>query len=205
MSDDPEELQNQLLDLARSMGELVATDEPGKPVTREQLEEGLRFVHLVLAHVRDQLSTLNVGHETLIKALADRDAIDQELIESHRELPVLRERKRRADQPDLRLAPADDKYEVPEVEIDCIERLPLCKARCCTLDHELSEQDLDERVVRWDYGRPYVIAKNKAGMCVHNRQGQCTVYGARPASCRRYDCRDDRRIWLDFDNRIPAP
>jgi hypothetical protein len=23
--------------------------------------------------------------------------------------------------------------------------------------------------------------------------------------CRGYDCREDRRIWLDFEKRIPAP
>jgi hypothetical protein len=23
--------------------------------------------------------------------------------------------------------------------------------------------------------------------------------------CRSYDCRTDKRIWIDFENRIPAP
>jgi hypothetical protein len=23
--------------------------------------------------------------------------------------------------------------------------------------------------------------------------------------CRRFDCRDDARIWQDFDNKIPTP
>jgi hypothetical protein len=34
---------------------------------------------------------------------------------------------------------------------------------------------------------------------------RCTVYDARPIPCRGFDCRGDRRIWLDFDGRVPNP
>jgi Fe-S-cluster containining protein len=35
--------------------------------------------------------------------------------------------------------------------------------------------------------------------------GRCLVYENRPATCRVFDCRDDKRIWTDFEKRIPAP
>jgi Fe-S-cluster containining protein len=72
----------------------------------------------------------------------------------------------------------------------------------------LSTQDLDEGVIRWDYGRPYRIRKRASdGSCVHDDPAShgCTVHAQRPRICRTYDCRDDPRIWADFDNRILAP
>ena len=35
--------------------------------------------------------------------------------------------------------------------------------------------------------------------------GACTAYDYRPSTCRTYDCREDRRVWIDFEARIPAP
>ena len=68
----------------------------------------------------------------------------------------------------------------------------------------LSQQDLDEGIVRWDADEPYLIA-HAGGVCVHldEREG-CMVYEARPRPCRVYDCRQDRRIWKDFERRILA-
>jgi Fe-S-cluster containining protein len=100
-----------------------------------------------------------------------------------------------------------DKYRVPKEElpeIDCAALVHLCKARCCTFRFALSHQDLDEGVVRWDEGEPYVIAQEK-GRCVHlDARGGCTVYAQRPRPCRVFDCRDDLRIWKDFEKRLPA-
>jgi hypothetical protein len=72
----------------------------------------------------------------------------------------------------------------------------------------LSTTDLDEGVIRWDYGQPYMIRQRASdGYCVHNDPASrgCTVHAQRPATCRRYDCRNDTRVWLDFEARIPAP
>jgi hypothetical protein len=30
------------------------------------------------------------------------------------------------------------------------------------------------------------------------------VHGQRPEACRVYDCRNDKRIWKDFEKRILA-
>jgi hypothetical protein len=84
----------------------------------------------------------------------------------------------------------------------------VCKARCCTLAFALSSADLDEGVIRWDYGQPYQIRQRASdGYCVHNDPDShgCTVHAQRPAVCRRYDCRDDPRIWADYERRILAP
>ena len=30
----------------------------------------------------------------------------------------------------------------------------------------------------------------------------CTIWQYRPVPCRGFDCRNDQRIWLDFENRM---
>jgi Fe-S-cluster containining protein len=100
------------------------------------------------------------------------------------------------------------KYEATSPDVPCAELLPLCKARCCTLSFSLSTEDLDEGVIRWDYGQPYLIRQRASdGYCVHNDPDDrgCTVHRFRPRVCRSYDCRKDTRIWQDFEQRIPAP
>lgn len=101
-----------------------------------------------------------------------------------------------------------DKYQVPPLPDGgppCLELLPICQARCCSLDVPLSTQDLDEGVIRWDRGAPYLI-QHRDGRCVHQTsEHACACYEHRPAPCREYDCREDRRIWIDYDKRIPTP
>lgn len=176
-------------------------------LTRQGLEAGLRFIHGALGHARAQLSDVTASHEALLMFLAKQGVLDAEAFAAHREAAVTRELKRRSEQPDLHLEATPDKYTMDDaVDLDCLALLPLCKARCCRFHYALSEQDLDEGVLQWNYGQPYLLAQTTEGRCVHHGpDGRCQVFGARPAGCRRYDCRGDRRIWLDFDNRIPAP
>lgn len=100
-----------------------------------------------------------------------------------------------------------DKYEVDGPRINCAERIHLCKAACCRLSFYLSKQDLRENVVRWDVTRPYHIAQREDGWCVHCDPAtkRCGVHAERPLVCRGYDCRQDTRIWQDFENGIPNP
>ncbi len=99
------------------------------------------------------------------------------------------------------------KYEVESSSPPCDELLHLCKARCCTFHFELSTVDLDEGVIRWNYSQPYLIRQASDGYCVHNdpESRGCTVHAQRPRVCRVYDCRGDSRIWIDYEQRIPAP
>jgi Fe-S-cluster containining protein len=102
----------------------------------------------------------------------------------------------------------DSKYATASPPIPCAELIPLCQARCCRLSFALSTEDLDEGVIRWDYGQPYLIRQRASdGYCVHNDpDGRgCTVHGYRPRVCRSYDCRSDPRVWIDYAQRIAAP
>lgn len=89
----------------------------------------------------------------------------------------------------------------PDFEIDCENRLDRCKAACCRLAFPLSQQDLDEGVVRFDPSAPYVIAQDETRTCVHldSEHYRCNIYCARPLPCRAFDCRHDPRIWIDFE------
>jgi hypothetical protein len=104
--------------------------------------------------------------------------------------------------------PEIDKYQFPGAPpIDCENRIPLCKAACCRLRVALSRQDLEEGVVKWDLAHPYLIARGSDGYCSHLQGGscQCGIYEKRPVPCRGYDCRKDKRIWSDFENRVVSP
>jgi Fe-S-cluster containining protein len=58
-----------------------------------------------------------------------------------------------------------------------------------------------------DLGRPYLIAQGADGYCRHLDRCtcRCTVREHRPLPCRGYDCRNDKRVWLDFEKRIVNP
>ncbi len=101
-----------------------------------------------------------------------------------------------------------DKYTFKdEVKIDCASRLHLCRAACCRLNLALSKQDIEEGILKWDFGDPYMIAKDAEGYCRHldRTTSRCTVWQHRPIPCRGYDCRKDKRIWLDFEKEIINP
>jgi Fe-S-cluster containining protein len=101
-----------------------------------------------------------------------------------------------------------DKYAYEgAVQIDCDQRIPLCRGACCRLRFALTVQDLEEGSVKWELGRPYMIRHDADGYCHHleRETNQCGIYDKRPIVCRSYDCRKDKRIWADFENRIVSP
>ncbi len=103
--------------------------------------------------------------------------------------------------------PEYDKYTFEhETHVDCQSRLHVCKAICCKFPFALSKQDIDEGIIRWDFGQPYMIAHEKDGYCVHlDRETlHCTVREHRPVPCRGFDCHDNERweIWKDFEKMI---
>jgi hypothetical protein len=74
------------------------------------------------------------------------------------------------------------------------------------LTFPLSIQDIEEGVVRWDYQYPYLNVRKPDGFCIHRgAKHECSVYQQRPVACRGYDCRSDRRIWLDFEKGVLSP
>lgn len=112
-----------------------------------------------------------------------------------------------AARPRVRLAVVRDKHAIVGPEIDCAAHLHLCHARCCSFRVELDPVEVREGRLGWDLEEPYLLARGGDGYCTHLRGdgGGCDCYVDRPATCRTYDCREDRRVWIDYQARIPAP
>lgn len=100
-----------------------------------------------------------------------------------------------------------DKYD-PQVEtkIDCEKRIHICRGACCALTYPLALQDIQEGI-RWSLGNPFLNARGDDSYCVHwdKKTSRCSIYKQRPLVCRQYDCRNDSRIWLDFEKMTINP
>jgi Fe-S-cluster containining protein len=185
--------------------------QPGAPNgetedTRLLLERGLRFGHVLASVDRAVSHEAVVAIQALAQVLIDKGFVEPDEFNAARS--QAREELEKVVQPRVRLGRSEDKYAAGVgVEIDCAARIHLCHARCCTFNFYLTEQDLDEGVARWDYGNPYWIRRRADGYCTHcdPTSRACAIHAERPYICRLYDCRTDKRVWLDFEARIPAP
>jgi hypothetical protein len=177
-----------------------------EPPTPHDVERGWRFVHMLMTitgiEARQSLVCARALGELLIArglvSVEELQAVMERVQAEVEENPI----------PKVTMAQGEDKYLTENnILIDCLERLPVCRARCCTFGFCLTEQDLDEGVARWDYGQPYWIRKRPDGYCAHcePETHQCRIFEYRPFVCRVYDCRNDRRIWHDFERCILAP
>jgi Fe-S-cluster containining protein len=104
--------------------------------------------------------------------------------------------------------PEYDKYAFEaDAKVNCEGHIHLCQAACCRLPFALSKQDIQEGLVHWDFGQPYMIDQGEDGYCNHleRETHQCSIYPNRPVPCHGYDCRKDKHIWLDFENRLINP
>lgn len=203
------------------------TADDDAPVTRRDLERALRHLNLSDLELRDAVLKLGARLVSLTDELTRRlDGVEPEPAEPGtpaappertveaavvENLGGLLAQVRAADASTatrVTLDLGEDKYSVVPSSPPCDEVLHLCEARCCTFNFALSTADLDEGVIRWDYGQPYLIRQRASdGYCVHNDPAdrRCTVHHHRPRVCRTYDCSNDKRIWIDFEKRIPAP
>ena len=176
------------------------------------MERALRFTNLLSATNQQNLLDLGAQVAALTDALEEAGLIDRDAIDVERKRLVeaaLKRASETASSVRVELGEPVDKYEVDSPpDLDCGALFHLCRARCCEFNFALTTQDLDEGVVAWDYSRPYLIRQSPdSGRCVHQDvpTGHCGVYEHRPGICRSYDCRNDRRIWLDFANKVSAP
>jgi Fe-S-cluster containining protein len=176
----------------------------------QQVAEGFLYAHGRLSE--NTKATLEAASFLygLVELLHEKQLISiEELDARKREVAQRLIRKSREDGVGVVLQdPEYDKYSFPDgVRIDCENRVHVCKAACCRLPFALSKQDIREGRVRWDLGQPYMIAQGESGYCTHLDRGchRCTVHEHRPVPCRAYDCRNDRRIWLDFDSQTINP
>jgi Putative zinc- or iron-chelating domain len=180
-------------------------DEPPPWIERElaELHEQLR----TMAAQSERAERLAVELAAALDAMVTVFQLRGELGPGHlRMLERVRRHVSVAVEPALALDRTADKYAVAGVDIDCDARMPLCHGRCCSADIALSEQDLREGKLAWRIREPYYLPKVD-GYCANQDRstGGCGAYAQRPAQCRTYDCREDARIWIDFEARIPAP
>jgi Fe-S-cluster containining protein len=168
---------------------------------RTDLDDALRFLHKLMMQTKRAV----MQHKAMVDALAEQLPVDAAAVQKRLEPIQKHELVRIQDHVHLRIYENVDKYDVVEPEIDCAARIHICKGRCCKMYFSLSRQDLREHVVQWDHANPYFIRHGADGFCVHSSKETrfCTVYENRPAICRAYSCKNDKRIWKDFDKMIP--
>ncbi|MDQ3855477.1 MAG: YkgJ family cysteine cluster protein, partial [Chloroflexota bacterium] len=211
--------ENHVVDLTMTGVEEVAVrgqNERSAPQTealddlRGEVAEGLLYTHGRLnANTSKTLEAASFTY-ALVELLEERGLISiEELDERKRAVGQRLARQLKDTGMGVMLQdPEYDKYAFDEeAEIDCPSRVHLCHAACCRLPFALSKQDIREGIVLWDLGQPYLIAHGEDGYCRHMDRGTCacTVREHRPVPCRAYDCRQDKRIWLDFERRVINP
>jgi Fe-S-cluster containining protein len=177
-------------------------------VIRDDLERGVRFLHTMAMETKLGFERVDAVLRALLDSLVARGALDAGELATRVQAQAARAREDNLRETHVEVDAAVDKYAVTELpDVDCASLMSVCLGRCCKLHFPLSFQDLDERIVQWRYDRPYRIRQRDDGYCVHSDPVShgCTVYEHRPVTCRRYDCRKDPRVWIDFENRIAAP
>ena len=177
---------------------------------REEIVGGLLYTHSrANSNTSRVLETVSFLY-ALIELLSERGIITIEELDERKTTVAERVKKRFLDKGMCvhLYEPEQDKYAFQDsVEIYCENRVHLCKAACCRLWFPLSSQDIDEGVIKWDLRFPYIVAQDADSYCklLDRSTCRCTVYQHRPLPCRAFDCRNDKRIWLDFESKVINP
>ena len=178
---------------------------------RKSIAEGLLYTHFRLSENTQQGLEVASFLYSLIELLSEKQILSIDELDARKHEVQDRLIKKNSDRGVgvlLQEGPEQDKYNFGQTAtIDCENRVAFCKAACCRLPFALSKQDINEGIIRWDLGQPYVIAQEDDGYCTHLDHGscRCTVREARPLPCRAFDCSTNRNIWLDFENKVINP
>jgi hypothetical protein len=176
----------------------------------QQVAEGLLYTHTRLnANQRRTLEAASFLY-ALVELLDERGIITIDELDARQAVVAQRlaEQVRRDGDGAVFQDPEYDKYHFEHAAgIDCADRVSVCHAACCRLPFALSHQDVREGIVHWNLGQPYLIEQERDGYCTHldRETCGCGIYGQRPVPCRGFDCRNDKRIWLDFEARVSNP
>lgn len=177
---------------------------------RQDITQGLLYTHSRLsANTAKNLETASFLY-ALVEILNEKEIITVDELDRRKKAVGMRlvEQFRKNGSGVMLQDPEYDKYNFTEtVGFDCGAYLSICGAACCRIPFALSKQDICEGIVRWSLGEPYLIEHEPGGYCVHRDRDTCgcTIYRDRPVPCRAFDCRRDRRIWLDFTKQQINP
>jgi Fe-S-cluster containining protein len=179
--------------------ELISTIE-------NDISSGLLYTHTRISDNTKKVLESSSFFYALIELLSEKGLITIEELDG-RKKQVAERLVRRFTESGLGLLyhePESDKYAfAQEAVVDCQGRLSICKSICCKLPFALSRQDVEEGIIRWEFGRPYLIKHGHDGYCCHLNMEtyRCEVHEQRPVPCRGFNCRDDEKwhVWLDYD------
>lgn len=182
----------------------------GAEELREEVARGFLYAHSRANVNSSKLLEVSAFSYALIELLAERGLITVEELDERKNQLTRRLAEKFAEKGMGVALTAEEKDADGaslNAEIDCENRLPLCHAACCRLRFALTARDVEEGLVKWNLGQPYMIRQGDDGYCHHlDRASQrCGIYEDRPFVCRAYDCRKDQRIWEDFEKRIISP
>jgi|SRR5947209_6648432 len=177
---------------------------------REEVAEGFLYAHSRANVNSSKLLEVSAFSYALIELLAERGLITVEELDERKDQVTKRLAGKFAERGMGVALTAEEKGAdgaSPNAEIDCENRLHLCHAACCRLRFALTVRDVEEGRAKWNLGQPYMIRQGEDGYCHHldREKRQCGIYEDRPFVCRAYDCRQDKRIWEDFDNGVVNP
>jgi Fe-S-cluster containining protein len=175
-----------------------------RTVERQLEREGL-FLHSRLTELNIHAYDTDAAVVDLVELLLAKGVLqDEDLTPATRAVRApIEDRAMRG----LRVAIRDDSKdaEAAEPEINCAERMPYCHAICCSMLFPLTRAEIEAGLIKWDLGQPYLIRHEDDGYCTHCDPDTraCGVYDVRPKPCRNFTCKDDPRIWIDFEKMIP--
>jgi hypothetical protein len=181
---------------------------PSVPVASvAELEEGLRQLHFMEMQTKLTVERVEALVHAAIKVLHRAEIVHEKAVQAEAETQRVKLAEERGDELRVQLGPEIDKHTVESPKIDCVSLMHLCKARCCRFSVALDFADINDGL-RWEYSRPYELRRRRDdGYCVYSEQDthRCDCYEKRPSICRTYDCRQDSRVWEDFEAKKPAP
>jgi Fe-S-cluster containining protein len=98
----------------------------------------------------------------------------------------------------------DESDEEKTVLVDPECKRDVCKAVCCSFVFALTKKEVEKGIIKWNPKRPYFIARDDDGYCPHlDRESLlCKIWEDRPERCRKYDCREDQNVWIDWEKKV---
>ena len=128
---------------------------------RDETARGLRYCHVRINDNTSKALSATAFVYALIEMLIEKKVITVEELDACKRSAGKRlvEQFEKSGLGLMYQDPEIDKYQFEKTaDVDCNSITPSCQAVCCKLPIVLSRQDVEEGIIDWDFGRPYVIA-----------------------------------------------